>query len=143
MTAMRPELRLTALCCLLLPCALHSLAARADAEFTCPQGTRVDGAAPPAGLELRCLDSENRAEGIWRTWYDNGQLMSERSMKQGREHGRQRSWWPNGQLMMDGISYEGTRVKGFRFWSITGQPNTLSQQPQQSAPAPADGALRL
>ena len=130
---MRPTPLLLALLCL-LPLPLS-----AAEPFTCPTGTQAQGAAPPAGLELRCVDAEGRAEGIWRTWYDGGQLMSERSMKQGREHGRQRSWWPNGQLMMDGVSFDGTRVKGFRFWSITGQPSDLPQQPQPAAPAPATG----
>lgn len=114
---------------LLSSCLLFTIAAQAGDELSCPAGTRAEGASPPAGLELRCVDAAGRAEGPWRTWYENGALMSERSMKEDREHGRQRSWWPNGQLMMEGVSFNGTRVKGFRFWSITGQPNDLPQQP--------------
>ncbi len=52
--------------------------------------------------------------------------MSERNMKLGKEHGRQRSWWPNGQLMMEGISVDGNRYKGFKYWSITGQQTDLN-----------------
>ncbi len=47
-------------------------------------------------------------------------------MRNGKEHGRQRSWWPNGQLMMEGISYEGNRYKGFKYWSIDGKPTELN-----------------
>ena len=52
--------------------------------------------------------------------------MSERNRKLGKEHGRQRSWWPNGQLMMEGISVDGNRYKGFKYWSITGQQTDLN-----------------
>lgn len=92
----------------------------------CPPGHRQRGAKPPAGIEWQCLDLNGQPDGLWLTWYDNGQLMSERQMKQGKEHGRQRSWWPNGQLMMEGISYEGSRYKGFKYWSIDGEPTQLN-----------------
>ena len=75
-------------------------------------------------------DKTGLAEGPWLTWYSNGQLLSERNMKQGREHGRQRSWWPNGQLMMEGISFEGSRYKGFKYWSIDGSPTELNLETQ-------------
>lgn len=118
-------------------------AASPTAIEACPAGTHAEGAAPPAGFELRCLDAEGRAEGVWRNWYDDGQLMSERSMKQGREHGRQRSWWPNGQLMMDGISINGSRVQGFRFWSITGQPSKLPPLKPATVPATKSKATTI
>jgi hypothetical protein len=127
---------------LLVICLLQAPPVRANDTFTCPEGTHAEGAAPPNGFELRCVDAEGRAEGPWRTWYDNGQLMSERSMQQGREHGRQRSWWPNGQLMMEGVSYQGARVKGFRFWSITGQPGALPPRRSPADAAPASNTTR-
>ncbi len=127
---MRPLLLLTIGLLLALPAHAD------DNTLACPEGTHAEGAAPPVGLELRCLDAEGRAEGPWRTWYDNGQLMSERSMKQDIEHGIQRSWWPNGQLMMEGVSYQGARVQGFRFWSITGQPSTLPPRQPATDTAP-------
>ncbi len=82
-------------------------------------------------FERKCVTyASGLAEGPWLTWYSSGQLQSERSMKLGREHGRQRSWWPNGQLMMEGISYEGSRYKGFKYWSITGAPAELNIETQ-------------
>ncbi|MDB6060385.1 MAG: hypothetical protein JWM78_488 [Verrucomicrobiaceae bacterium] len=113
----------------------------------CPPDTHSEGAAPPQGFERKCVTATGIAEGPWLTWYSSGQLMSERGMKQGREHGRQRSWWPNGQLMMEGISYEGSRYKGFKYWSINGAPAELNLETQtvtkqldnksQPAPRPA------
>lgn len=93
---------------------------------TCAAEHHAIGKRPPAGTEWQCVDHNGIADGPWLTWYDNGQLMSERQMKQGKEHGRQRSWWPNGQLMMEGISVEGHRYKGFKYWSINGEPTQLN-----------------
>lgn len=95
---------------------------------TCPPDTHPIGAKPPKGTEWKCVNKDGVVDGTWLTWYGNGQLMSERHMKLGKEHGQQRSWWPNGQLMMEGISYEGNRYKGFKYWSITGQPAALEIQ---------------
>jgi len=109
----------------LLLCVSFAVAALADIA-PCPPGAHAQGKAPPDGSERKCLNADGLAEGPWLTWYGNGQLLSERHMKQGREHGRQRSWWPNGQLMMEGISHEGNRYKGFKYWSIGGEPTTLN-----------------
>lgn len=98
----------------------------AEKKAACPADHRGVGQKPPAGHEWKCVDSNGVADGLWLTWYGDGQLMSERSMKHGKEHGRQRSWWPNGQLMMEGISYEGNRYKGFKYWSINGEPAELN-----------------
>lgn len=95
-------------------------------NVTCPADHHERGIKPPAGTEWQCVDKNGQPDGPWLTWYDNGQLMSERQMKNGKEHGRQRSWWPNGQLMMEGISYEGNRYKGFKYWSINGEPTQLN-----------------
>lgn len=110
----------------LLSVSSHGAEFVAEKKAICPADHRSIGAKPPAGREWKCVDSSGVADGLWLTWYDNGQLMSERSMKQGKEHGRQRSWWPNGQLMMEGISYEGNRYKGFKYWSINGEPTELN-----------------
>ena len=120
-------LRRAALCAryIAIAMALSSMPLRADTPL-CPADHRALGKPPPAGTEWQCVDQNGVADGPWRTWYSNGQLMSERQMKHGKEHGRQRSWWPNGQLMMEGISYEGNRYKGFKYWSINGEPTELN-----------------
>lgn len=111
--------------------ALMLVANPLQAEVSpCPKDTHAEGAPPPTGLERKCVTASGLAEGPWLTWYSSGQLLSERNMKLGREHGRQRSWWPNGQLMMEGISYEGSRYKGFKYWSITGAPAELNIETQ-------------
>lgn len=96
----------------------------------CPAGSHAVGAKPPQGLEWKCVNRDGKEDGPWLTWYENGQLLSERHMKLGKEHGRQRSWWPNGQLMMEGVSVEGNRYQGFKYWSITGEPAELEIETQ-------------
>lgn len=119
--------------------ALASLAFSAGATSlpACPANSHPLGAAPPKGFEWKCVGADEVVDGPWLTWYANGQLMSERHMKRGREHGRQRSWWPNGQLMMEGVSVEGHRYQGFKYWDISGRPTRLNVQTEnvlQSAP---------
>ncbi len=96
----------------------------------CPTGSHPAGKAPPAGLEWHCETADAVAEGPWLRWYDNGQLLSEGHMKNGREHGRQRGWWPNGQLMFEGISVDGNRYQGFKYWSFDGSPTDLGIKPE-------------
>lgn len=120
---------------------LLSQSAHAETTQSCPPDHREQGSQPPAGNEWRCLDQAGQPDGPWLTWYDNGQLMSERQMKHGKEHGRQRSWWPNGQLMMEGISYEGNRYKGFKYWSINGEPTELNIE-TETVTKKADGTSK-
>lgn len=104
----------------------------------CPAGTHAVGKAPPEGFEWRCENASGKVEGPWLLWYEDGRPMSERHMKDGVEHGRQRGWWPNGQLMLEGVSVNGSRYKGFKYWSFDGTPTDLGIQPevvQQPAPA--------
>lgn len=108
-------------------------AAHGDPLPACPEKSHALGARPPAGYEWKCVDAGNEVNGPWLSWYANGQLMSERHMKHGQEHGRQRSWWPNGQLMMEGVSVEGHRYQGFKYWSITGEPTPLTIQTENVA----------
>ena len=110
---------------LLIVTGLIAASAHAADTTVCPPGNRAIGESPPKGHEWKCVNKDGLPDGPWRTWYDGGQLMSERNMKLGKEHGRQRSWWPNGQLMMEGISVDGNRYKGFKYWSITGQQTDL------------------
>ena len=111
---------------LLIVTGLIAASAHAADTTVCPPGNRAIGESPPKGHEWKCVNKDGLPDGPWRTWYEGGQLKSERNMKLGKEHGRQRSWWPNGQLMMEGISVDGNRYKGFKYWSITGQQTDLN-----------------
>lgn len=107
--------------------ATAALATAADLP-SCPPDHIAQGNQPPAGREWKCTTKDGIPDGPWLTWYDEHQLLSERHMKLGKEHGRQRMWWPNGQLMMEGVSVEGHRYQGFRYWTIDGVPTELEVQ---------------
>jgi hypothetical protein len=101
---------------------LLSLAA---AAMECPEGSHLEGHPPPAGEELKCVLPDGSLHGPYKHWYSNGQLMQLFHYDHGREHGKQQAWWPNGQLMMEGVSMDGKRYQGFRYWDISGQETRL------------------
>jgi antitoxin component YwqK of YwqJK toxin-antitoxin module len=41
---------------------------------------------------------KGQPHGLYRTWYENGQLFEESTYKNGKEHGSIRLWHHNGQL---------------------------------------------
>ncbi len=113
---------------IVLLASILSSAAFGAAPLTCPADHIAQGKPPPAGHEWKCTTKDGIVDGLWLTWYGDKQLLSERHMKLGKEHGPQRMWWPNGQLMMDGISVEGHRYQGFKYWSADGKPAQLEVQ---------------
>lgn len=121
----RPGLLLA--CLVLIGAAASTFAAdtKPAAKYTCPPDRIEQGAQPPKGREWKCTTREGVVDGLWLTWYDDHQLLSERTMKLGKEHGRQRMWWPTGQLMMEGVSVDGHRYQGFKYWAIDGTPTEL------------------
>lgn len=102
-----------------------TLAEDAGAHIACPEGSSPVGAAPPKGLELKCVDAAGNLNGPYRHWYANGQLMESLQYKAGKEHGEQQTWWPNGQRMMQGTSVNGKRYKVFQYWDINGNPRQI------------------
>lgn len=110
----------------------------ADAPV-CPPGTLPVGGVPPAAYEQKCVLPDGKAHGPWRTWYPNGQLMTETPMDHGREHGEIRAWWPNGQLMMRGQSIYGNRYKQAEYWDAQGQRREMETQKIETV-VPADAS---
>jgi hypothetical protein len=106
---------------LFAPLSLPLLAIALD----CPEGTQLQGQQPPEGNELKCVLPDGALHGPYKYWYSNGQLMQFLHYDHNLEHGEQKSWWPNGQIMMDGISMNGKRYQGFRYWDINGKESAL------------------
>ena len=55
-------------------------------------------------------DDGGKKHGLNRTWWDNGQLMSEMTYKNGKEHGLIRLWDENGQLELETCTSNGEYV---------------------------------
>ena len=95
------------------------------AEFDCPDGTNKLGAEPPRSDQVKCINADGKQHGPFWMWYGNGQMMQSLNYKNGKEHGKQQAWFPNGKVMMDGISVEGIRYEGFKYFNYHGEPVEL------------------
>ena len=70
---------------------------------------RADLYQPPKGYS-----------GIWRTWYPNGRLESERNYIDGKREGRSRQWFENGGLQTE-LAYSADLPNGkWTWWDIDG-----------------------
>lgn len=115
----------------------------------CPEGSRPEGEAPPAGRSLDCVvDSARGAmrhgpstrwypggrgkmyqyaydagirHGDYQLWHPNGQLKERGAYSYGRRHGRFARYWPNGQIREEGIFQNGVRNGDFKLYSDNGR----------------------
>lgn len=102
------------------------------AEYDCPEGTKKQGLSPPKGYQVKCVNSNGKRNGPFWMWYRNGQMMQAFSFKNGKEHGRQEAWFPNGNVMMKGVSIDGARNKGFKYFNYFGEPVALEFKKNES-----------
>jgi len=62
-----------------------------------------------------------RLIGTQKYWYENGQLESEKEVKDGFNDGRSREWYKNGQLKYEGHYKNGKCIGNSRGWKEDGQ----------------------
>lgn len=103
------------------------------AEYDCPAGTKKRGLAPPKGYQVKCINENDERNGPFWMWYRNGQMMQALNFKNGKEHGKQQAWFPNGNVMMEGVSVEGARNTGFKYFNYFGEPVSLEFKTEQQA----------
>lgn len=96
--------------------------ALATGDYSCPEGTKQIGEPPPKSNQVKCVNQQDEQDGPYWQWYGNGQLMQAMNFKNGLEHGKQKAWFPNGNLMMEGVSVEGKRYQGFKYFNYHGEP---------------------
>ncbi len=70
--------------------------------------------------EWKYKDGE-RADGISRCWYPNGNLKHEQTWKNGVQHGEETWWWENGQIRNEGEFKEGKYDKIINRWTEDGK----------------------
>jgi hypothetical protein len=103
------------------------VAALADRD--CPEGARVVGAAPPAGLLQRCELPGGVRHGPSRAWYDNGRLRYETEWWEGRKHGRFTLWYASGRKRAEGRDRHGIPDGTWRYWAEDGSVMQARQFP--------------
>ena len=64
---------------------------------------------------------DGRRDGLYRSWHENGQLKAESPSKDGEEHGLERSWHEGGQLKSETTYKDGKRHGLRRWWDENGQ----------------------
>tara|TARA_R110000868_G_scaffold411493_3_gene704708 strand:+ start:77379 stop:77801 length:423 start_codon:yes stop_codon:yes gene_type:complete len=104
---------------------------KAQAEFNCPAESKKIGLAPPNGTQIKCVNEQGERHGPFWMWYSNGQMMQALHFKNGLEHGKQKAWFPNGNIMMKGVSIEGGRNKGFKYFNYYGEPVAIEFKAEQ------------
>ena len=117
---------------------------------SCPQGTQIMGAPPPAGDEISCRKTVNgesikegpyviyredgsrilqgsfhdgKQDGDWTMWYENGQVKSIDHYKDGVQEGEHKSWYTNGKIDAIGQYKDGKRDGVWKRWDPQGFRN--------------------
>jgi len=73
---------------------------------------------------VRCEDlnfKDEKADGLYTSWYENGQKESEGNWKDGKQDGLWRFWFSTGQKEQEGTYKDGKLVGLWTFWFSTGQ----------------------
>jgi antitoxin component YwqK of YwqJK toxin-antitoxin module len=73
--------------------------------------------------------------GVWRQWFDNGQLFGEIPMVDGQFTGLQRGWDDSGYLMVERFWYRGKLVSKKRYWELQNTDTSRSIRMMLSRPS--------
>lgn len=66
------------------------------------------------------FNSKGQPDGVWVSWYENGNKNSQGTYVNGKWHGVYRVWYPNGNLRYTGEYDNGVRVGVWKFYDSTG-----------------------
>ena len=64
---------------------------------------------------------EGKQHGESKEWYENGQLLHQTYFKEGKPHGERKTWYDNGQLLHQKYYKEGKEHGEFKYWYENGQ----------------------
>ena len=73
------------------------------------------------GNFFRRIKIDGVKDGLYRRWYENGQVEVERNFKDGKQNGYYRRWYGNDQLKVEGIYKNGKQEGIYREWHENGQ----------------------
>ncbi|MBP5396848.1 MAG: toxin-antitoxin system YwqK family antitoxin [Bacteroidales bacterium] len=65
-------------------------------------------------------DETGKPDGVWVSWYENGNKNSEGTYRDGQWQGVYKVWHPNGKLFYSGEYDRGKRVGIWKFYDSTG-----------------------
>ncbi len=67
---------------------------------------------------------DNKREGYWASWFENGQLWSEGEFRNGLSEGKRTVYHENGKVYYEGNFKDGERVGVWRFYNDAGELTT-------------------
>ncbi|HNY03134.1 MAG TPA: hypothetical protein PKG48_11130 [Bacteroidales bacterium] len=82
---------------------------------------------------------DDKREGQWTYWYENGNKWSEGVFVKGKSEGRRVTYFENGKVRYEGYYKDDNRVGKWRFFDETGR---LLQEVDYSAPATPQSYLK-
>ncbi|MEI7499554.1 MAG: hypothetical protein WCK84_03810 [Bacteroidota bacterium] len=74
---------------------------------------------------------DNKREGRWTYWYENGKVWSDGQFVKGKSDGKRTTYFENGKVRYEGYYKEDTRIGKWRFFDENGR---LLQEADYSAP---------
>lgn len=92
-----------------------------DGDAACEPGGKLDGAIPPSGTAIRCVDAEGRWTGMEARFHDNGQLQSIGRKHDNRMVGVWQWFHPSGAKASEHTYVDGQLHGTVRRWAENGQ----------------------
>jgi MORN repeat variant len=140
----------------------------AAVSLSCPAGATLMGAPPPKGEEVWCQKTvggkavkdglfvaygtgadrliqgyyhDDKQDGEWTTWYENGQRSAVDHFRDGVQNGLHISWYANGVKALEGKYRDGKREGKWTRWDPTGlmSKHEFYRDDRRVAPPPKSG----
>ncbi len=71
-------------------------------------------------IEMRGMMKDNKRDGLWKSWYENGLPWSATTFKDGKKNGRTTTWYDNGNKRYEGFFTEDMESGRWTFWKEDG-----------------------
>jgi antitoxin component YwqK of YwqJK toxin-antitoxin module len=71
-------------------------------------------------IEMRGLMKDNKRDGLWKSWYENGLPWSETTFKAGKKYGKTTTWYDNGNKRYEGFFTNDKESGRWTFWKEDG-----------------------
>jgi antitoxin component YwqK of YwqJK toxin-antitoxin module len=85
-------------------------------------------------VRIKGYKMKGKREGLWRSWYENGQLNSELSFVHDDREGPYGVWYENGKKMVEGEYKKDVAVGKWKYWDNRGN---LAKEVDNSASSTA------
>jgi antitoxin component YwqK of YwqJK toxin-antitoxin module len=72
------------------------------------------------GIEMRGIMKDNKRDGLWKSFYENGTPWSETTFKEGKKNGKTTTWYENGKKRYDGFFTNDRESGRWVFWREDG-----------------------